>query len=80
MLDDKGMNALIEKCKNDPEFKKVFDHLMVWSQRAAACGMTVTEMASVCMTGYAVGEDPELQEMIQHMLKISKMGLDIVDK
>ena len=80
MLDDDGMNALIEKCKNDPEFQKVFDHLLVWAQRAAMCGMTVNEMASICMTGFAIGEDPELRQMVEHMMKISKMGLDIVDK
>jgi len=32
------------------------------------------------MMGYAIGEDPELGEMIENMLKISNMGLDIVDK
>jgi len=29
--------------------------------------------------GYAIGEDPALQEMIRNMLQINKMGLDIVE-
>jgi hypothetical protein len=42
--------------------------------------MSVNEMASICMMGYTIGQDPELQDMIQNMLKISNLGLDIVDK
>lgn len=79
MFNEELMDKIIKKCQEDPEFKKVFDHLLVWAQRAAACGMSVNEMASICMTGYAIGEDPELQTMIENMLKISKIGLDIVD-
>lgn len=80
MLDNKLMDKIIAKCQQDPEFKKVFEQLMAWSQRAAAAEMSVNEMASICMMGYAIGEDPELGEMIENMLKISNMGLDIVDK
>lgn len=80
MFDDQLMDRLLERCKTDPEFKKIFENLLGWAQRAAHAGMTVEEMASVCMTGYSIGEDPELQEMINNMMKISKMGLDIVDK
>ena len=78
-MNDKLMDMIIEKCKQDPEFKKVFDHLMVWSQKASACKMTVNEMASICMMGYAIGEDPSLQQMVENMIKISNMGLDIID-
>ena len=80
MFDETLMDRIIKKCEEDPEFKKVFEQLMAWSQKATTVGMSTQEMASICMMGYAIGQDPELQEMIQNMLKISKMGLDIVDK
>jgi hypothetical protein len=80
MLDNELMDKIIEKCKLDPEFKKVFEQLMAWSQKAVGVEMSVNEMASICMMGYAIGQDPELQDMIQNMLRISNLGLDIVDK
>ena len=80
MMDNELMDKIIEKCKHDPEFKKVFEQLMAWSQKAVGVEMSVNEMASICMMGYAIGQDPELQHMIQNMLRISNLGLDIVDK
>lgn len=74
------MDKIIKRCEEDPEFKKVFEQLMAWSQKAVDVNMSTNEMASICMMGYAIGQDPELQQMIQNMLKISNLGLDIVDK
>jgi|TARA_R110000772_G_scaffold238569_1_gene350558 hypothetical protein len=80
MLDNELMDKIIARCQEDPEFKKVFEQLMSWSQKASQVKMEVNEMASICMMGYAIGQDPELQDMIQNMLKISNLGLDIVDE
>lgn len=80
MFDDKKMEELIKKAATDPEWRAVYDALMKWSQEASMLGWSVEEMASVCMMGYAVGQDPSLQEMLKNMSKINKLGLDIVDK
>jgi hypothetical protein len=80
MFDKTTMDKVMDRCQEDPEFKKVFEQLMAWSQKAAGVDMSVNEMASICMVGYTIGKDPEMQEMIQNMLKISNLGLDIVDK
>jgi hypothetical protein len=80
MLDDETMNKLILKAATDPEWRKVFDAFMVWSQKASELGWTVEEMASTCMMGYAVGKDPSLQQMVKNISKINNLGLDIVDK
>lgn len=80
MLDEKTMNELIEKCLKNPEFKEIFESFLETGQRAAIAGMTVEEMASICMMGYAVGKDPALTEMVKNMAKIGSLGLDIVDK
>lgn len=80
MLNDEVMNKIMAKCKEDPKFLDVFENLLKWSQSAALAGMSVEEMASICMMGYAIGEDPGLQEMVKNMNKISKLGLDIVEK
>ncbi len=79
MLDDETMNELIKKAASDPQWQKVFEAFMQWSQKASILGWTVEEMASVCMMGFAVGKDPNLQEMMKNMEMISKLGLDIVD-
>ena len=78
-MTDEQMNAIIEKCLKDPEFQKIFEQLLAWSQRASMAGMSVEEMAGICMMGYAIGEDPSLQKMVENMVKISNMGLDIID-
>ncbi len=80
MFDQTLMDKVIERCQKDPEFKKIFEQLLKCSQQASQVDMSVNEMASICMMGYAIGQDPELQDMIQNMLKISNLGLDIVDK
>jgi hypothetical protein len=80
MFDDETMEKVMKRCQEDPEFKRVFEQLMAWGQRAAEVDMSVNEMASICMTGYAIGEDPSLKEMVKNMARISKLGLDIVDK
>jgi len=80
MLNDDLMNKILEKCKKDPKFLDVFENLLKWSQSAALAGMSVEEMASICMMGYAIGEDPSLQEMVKNMNKINNLGLDIVEK
>jgi hypothetical protein len=78
-MSDEKMNELIKKAASDPEWMKVFEAFMKWSERASILGWEVEEMASVCMMGYAVGQDPSLQEMVKNMAAISKLGLDIVD-
>ena len=80
MFNDKVMDIVLKKCKENPEYLEVFEKFMHWSQIAPEVEMTVEEMASICMMGYAIGEDPSLQEMIANMLEISKMGLDIKDE
>jgi len=79
MLDDEIMNKLVQKISEDPEWMKVFETFMEWSQKASLLGWTVEEMASVCMMGYVVGKDSSLQEMVKNMAAIGKLGLDIVD-
>ena len=79
MLDEETMNKLIAKAAAHPEFRKVFEQFLKWSQEASMTGWTVEEMASVCMMGFAIGQDPGLQEMVKNMAMIGKLGLDIVD-
>ena len=79
-MNEELMDKIIEKCKEDPAYAEAFDHLLRASQAAAIAGFSNEELASVCMMGWMVGTDPDLGEMINSMAKISKMGLDIVDK
>ena len=74
------MDKIIEKCKDNPEWGRGFDHLMSEYQAAAVAGFTMEEVATICSVGFMIGSDPKLSEMVKNMAAISKMGLDIVDK
>jgi hypothetical protein len=74
------MDKILEKCKNDPKYAESFDHILRVCQAAALVGFTNDELANTCLLGWMIGMDPSLGEMIQAMSKISKMGLDIVEK
>ena len=80
MINEKSMDELIKKCMNNPKLRKIFESFLENSQQAALEGMTMEEMASVCMMGYAIGKDPGLQDMVKNITKISNLGLDVIDK
>ncbi len=79
-MNEEMMDKIMERCKADPRFAEVFDFLLKGSQAAATIGMTTEEMATICMTGWTIGSDPSLAEMLKSITKISKLGLDIIDK
>lgn len=74
------MDKIMERCEKDPEFAELFDMMIKVSQAAANIGMTMEEMATICMTGWTIGSDPQLAQMLKSMSEISRIGLDIVDK
>jgi hypothetical protein len=78
-MNDEIMDKIIEKCKEDPKYAEVFDHLLRLCQSAAQNGFTNDELAHTCLMGWMIGMDSGLGEMIKAMSKISKMGLDIVE-
>ena len=80
MFNEEIMDKIMKKCQEDPNFLKLFQEFMMLAQKAAQSGMSVNEMANICMLGYTIGEDPALSEMVLNMAKISEMGLDIIDK
>ena len=80
MFDDKVMDKVLKKCRENPEYLEAFEEFMHWSQMAPQVDMTLEEMASICTMGFAIGQDPSLQEMITNMMKISQLGLDIKDE
>lgn len=79
-MNEELMDKIIERCQEDPKFAEAFDYLLKASQGAALAGFSNEEMANVCIMGWLIGMDPSLGEMVKSMAKISKMGLDIVDK
>jgi hypothetical protein len=79
-MNEEVIDRLIEKCKNNPEMADAFDYLLKASQAAALAGFSNQELANVSMMGWIIGMDPSLAEMMENMIKISKMGLDIVEK
>tara|TARA_R110001599_G_C11757993_1_gene609854 strand:- start:67 stop:306 length:240 start_codon:yes stop_codon:yes gene_type:complete len=79
-MNEEIMDKILEKCKDDAQYAEAFDHLLKVCQAAAKAGFTNDELANTCLLGWMIGMDPSLGSMIQAMSKISKMGLDIVEK
>ena len=79
-MNEELMDKIMERCKTDPQFAEVFDFLLKASQAAGALGMRTEEMAVICMTGWTIGTDPQLAQMLKSMTEISRKGLDIIDK
>lgn len=79
-MNEEVMDKIMAKCLEDPKYAEAFDHLLKVCQAAAKAGFTNEELANTCMMGWMIGMDPSLGEMINAMSKISKMGLDIVEK
>lgn len=79
-MNEEVMDKIIKKCQEDPKYAEAFDHLLKVCQAAAKVGFTNEELANTCLMGWMIGMDPSLAEMIETMSKISKMGLDIVEK
>jgi hypothetical protein len=78
-MNEEIMDKIIEKCKQNPEYAEVFNHLLKLCQASAQVGFTNEELATTCLMGWMIGIDPSLAEMMETMAKISKMGLDIVE-
>jgi hypothetical protein len=79
-MSEEVMDKIMAKCAEDPKYAEAFDHLLRVCQAAAHAGFTNEELANTCLMGWMIGMDPELGQMIEAMSKISKMGLDIVEK
>tara|TARA_R100001460_G_scaffold84492_1_gene125817 strand:+ start:84 stop:323 length:240 start_codon:yes stop_codon:yes gene_type:complete len=79
-MNEEVMDKIMKKCQEDHRFAEVFDFLLKGAQAAATIGMTTEEMATICMTGWTIGSNPDLAEMLKSITKISKLGLDIIDK
>ena len=79
-MNEETMDRIMKRCKEDEKYAEAFDLMMKSAQAAAHAGFSNEDMASVCILGWMIGMDPALGAMIKNMSKISKMGLDIVDK
>ncbi len=79
-MNEEIMDKIMAKCLEDPKYAEAFNHLLQVCQAAAKAGFTNEELANTCLMGWMIGMDPGLGEMIEAMSKISKMGLDIVEK
>ena len=58
----------LEKEEN-PELKNIIYDLIMVSRKAGHHGLTMKEMASVCTLGWVVSQQPELESLIQHLIK-----------
>ena len=76
-MNEELMDKIIEKCGAIPAYAEALINTL---GQGALSGFSNEELASVCMMGWMIGTDPDLGEMINNMAKISKMGLDIVEK
>ena len=66
------MDALLEKIKNsDPngELAAIVNDLIFNSKKAADIGITMDEIAALSTLGFFISQEPEIQQMVEFLLK-----------
>ena len=63
------------KAEADPEVMEVLKGIVYYCQAASEMGISIEEVAAAGTTGWTIGQDPKLKEMLKHLIKIDELGL-----
>jgi hypothetical protein len=74
-LENKNLEKFLKKAEEDPQLMEVLKGIVYYCQAASEMGVSIEEIAAAGTTGYTIGRDPKLKEMLQHLIKMSEMGL-----
>tara|TARA_R110002074_G_scaffold206913_2_gene375386 strand:+ start:4520 stop:4762 length:243 start_codon:yes stop_codon:yes gene_type:complete len=74
-IQNKNLETLLVKAEADPEIMEIMRNLVRWCQIASEAGITLQELAAVGTVGWQIGQDPQLQAMIEYLFKMSEMGI-----
>ena len=74
-LNNEHLESFMTKAEQDPEIMEVMRNIIRHCHQASDLGITLEEVAAVGSVGWQLGQDPELQAILEYMLSMSKMGL-----
>ena len=74
-LKNKNLEKFLKKAEEDPQLMEVLKGIVYYCQVASEMGISIEEIAAAGTTGYTIGQDPKLKEMLKHLIKMSEMGL-----
>ena len=72
-LQNKNLEAFLVKAERDPAIMELMRNLIRICQEASELGIPLDEVAAVGTVGWTIGQDPQLQAMIEYMFEMSKM-------
>ena len=71
----KNLENFLKKAEEDPQLMEVLKGIVYYCQVASEMGISIEEIAAAGTTGYTIGRDPKLKEVLKHLIKIGEMGL-----
>jgi len=74
-LQNKHLESFLKKAEKDPQLMEILKGIVFYCQAASEVGISIEEIAAAGTTGYTIGQDPKLKEMLKHLIKISEMGI-----
>ena len=74
-IQNKNLESFMLKAEEDPEIMEIMRNLVRWCQAASEAGITLEELAALGTIGWQIGQDPQLQAMIEYLFQMSKMGI-----
>jgi hypothetical protein len=74
-LENKNLENFLKKAEEDPQLMEILKGIVYYCQAASEMGIPIEEIAAAGTTGYTIGQDPKLKEMLKHLIKMSEMGL-----
>ena len=74
-LENKNLENFLKKAEEDPQLMEILKGIVYYCQAASEMGISIEEIAAAGTTGYTIGQEPKLKEMLKHLIKMSEMGL-----
>ena len=74
-LNNKNLESFLIKAESDPELMEILRLIISGCHQASEKGVTLQEVAAAGTVGWSIGQDPQLQAMIEYMFQISNLGL-----
>jgi hypothetical protein len=74
-IKNKKLEAFLLKAESDPELMEILKGILYYCQAASERGIPLEEVAAVGTVGWSIGQDPKLMQMLEHMIKMSQMGI-----
>ena len=74
-LQNKNLEEFLKKAEANPEIMEVLKGIVYYCQAASEMGIPIEEVAAAGTTGWTIGQDPKLKEILKHLIKIDELGL-----